>query len=411
MARGKRGKRYFGSVRRLPSGRWQARYTGPDGQPYTARSTQGRSLTFDTQGDAGAWLSLRHSEILRGAWLPAPVKAAPITVRTYAEQWLAQRDLEATTRDHYAQLLRDHICPALGDTAVADLTPAAVRGWHAGLAATTGPVARSHAYGLLRTILATAFTDELISVNPCTIRGAGRAKTTKRMRPVTLEELAVITAQMPDRLRLMVALAVWCSLRFGELAELRRADVDTAAGLLRVRRGVVRTQGGRKVKGPKSDAGTRDVTIPSHLLDDVAAHLGEHTGRGGDALLFPSAGDPARHLAPSTLYRAWYPARKAAGRPDLRFHDLRHTGQTYAAALGANLRELMARAGQSSPAAALRYLHVVDGRQAEIAEALAGFATGTVTPLAGHKVKKPKPDADARTTKRKATSISRQQAQ
>jgi integrase len=70
------------------------------------------------------------------------------------------------------------------------------------------------------------------------------------------------------------------------------------------------------------------------------------------------------------------------GRPDLRFHDLRHTGQTLAAAAGANLRELMARAGQSSPGAARRYLHEVDGRQREIADRLAVLATaGNVTPI------------------------------
>jgi integrase len=131
------------------------------------------------------------------------------------------------------------------------------------------------------------------------------------------------------------------------------------------------------VKSPKSDAGVRDVTIPSHILGDIGDHLREHVGNEPNALLFP--GREGQHLAPSSLYRSWYPARAAAGRSDLRFHDLRHTGQTLAAATGATLRELMARAGQSSPGAALRYLHEVDGRQREIADALAGLAT--VTPI------------------------------
>jgi integrase len=85
------------------------------------------------------------------------------------------------------------------------------------------------------------------------------------------------------------------------------------------------------------------------------------------------------------VYRWWYPAREAAGRgpsrkganDGSRSHDLRHTGQTYAARTGANLRELMTRAGQSSPGAALRYLHEVDGRQREIADVLAGFAASS----------------------------------
>jgi integrase len=57
---------------------------------------------------------------------------------------------------------------------------------------------------------------------------------------------------------------------------------------------------------------------------------------------------------PSTLYRVFYPAREAAGRPDLRFHDPRHTGATLAAATRATLAELMARLGHSTPGAAMR---------------------------------------------------------
>ena len=55
---------------------------------------------------------------------------------------------------------------------------------------------------------------------------------------------------MPERYRLMTLLAAWCALRFGELAELRRGDVDTKAGVLHIRRGVVRAAGQVIVKRP-----------------------------------------------------------------------------------------------------------------------------------------------------------------
>src|SRR5262245_39631907 len=107
MARGKRG---FGSVRRLPSGRWQARYSAPDGQRYEARTVRGGPLTFDTKGDGDAWLALRHSEILRGAWRPqTAAPAVPVTFGEYAAAWLAGRDLAGRTREHYRHLLADHI--------------------------------------------------------------------------------------------------------------------------------------------------------------------------------------------------------------------------------------------------------------------------------------------------------------
>ena len=89
-----------------------------------------------------------------------------------------------------------------------------------------------------------------------------------------------------------------------------------------------------------------------------------------DSLLFPN--DNGGHVQPSTLYRHWYKARKQAGRPDLRFHDLRHSGAVLAAATGASIAELMERLGHSTPAAAMRYQHAARGR--EIAALLSKIA-------------------------------------
>lgn len=370
----------FGNVRQRASGRWQARWTR-NGKGYSATTDDGAALTFPSRAKAQRWLNAHEEAIRNGTW-PPPREQKADTFSAYAAGWLATRKLEVTTADHYAQLIRDHIGPTFGTWTVAEITPAAVRTWYAGLGERTGPVARSHAYQLLRTILATAVDDDLIGANPCRIRGAGRAKTAKRIRPASLDELRVIVAAMPERFRVLVLLATWTSLRFGELVELRRSDVDLDHRVIRIRRAAVRKTGSpRVVKPPKSEAGVRDVTIPPHIIDDVAAHLETHAQQGQNGLLFPSAG--GGHLAPSTLFRHFYAARDAAGRPDLTVHGLRHTGQTYAAAMGANLRELMNRAGQSSPGAALRYIHAVDGRQAEIADALSQFATGTtnVTPI------------------------------
>lgn len=67
-------------------------------------------------------------------------------------------------------------------------------------------------------------------------------------------------------------------------------------------------------------------------------------------------------------------ARLEVGMPGFRFHDLRHTGQTLAASTGATTKDLMRRLGHASPVAANRYLHTVDGRDAEIAAALSELA-------------------------------------
>lgn len=365
MANRKGTKARFGNIRQLPSGRYQARYVGPDSLTHKAHTT------FDTKGDAEAWLSTVRADIVRDAWNPsgaAPRKA--MTLGSYAERWLIARTLEARTRAHYRSLLDRQILPALRDVPLRHMTPDLVREWYATTALDT-PTLRSHAYGLLRTILGQAVRDELIRSNPCHVRGGGNAKRVKKIKPATLAELEAIVQAMPARYRVMALLASWCGLRFGELAELRRGDVDTKAGILHIRRAVVRANGQTIVKKPKSDAGTRDVAIPPHLLPLIREHLLEHAEPGKDGLLFPARG--GGHLAPSTLYRVFYPARLAAGRPDLRWHDLRHTGAVLAAQTGATLAELMGRLGHSTPGAALRYQHAAQDRDMAIAKALSAL--------------------------------------
>jgi integrase len=200
-----------------------------------------------------------------------------------------------------------------------------------------------------------------------------------KIRPASLPELEKITAEMPEPYQAMILLASWCALRFGELTELRRRDVvidaDKSIGLIRIERGVVRAGGGFMVTTPKSDAGSRDVAIPPHLVPIIQANLTKHVALQQDSLLFPA--QHGGHLAPATLYRRFYTARDKAGRPDLRFHDLRHSGAVLAAATGATLAELMARLGHSTPTAAMRYQHAAQGRDQAIAEALSKIALRT----------------------------------
>jgi len=362
----------FGSVDRLATG-YRARYFGPDGRRYRAPTL------FLTKQDARGWLALVQADIIRKAWTPPGIdkpKPKRLTLAAYVDDWMAHRDLKDRTREHYRKLLDAHIVPALGALPLASITADDVRAWHAGFGATT-PTLRSHCYGLLRTIMGTAASDGKISTNPCVIRGAGSAKRVHKIRPATLPELEAIAAAMPENQRALILLASWCALRFGELTELRRRDIDLSDGVIRVRRAVVRAGGTFKVTTPKSDAGIRDVAIPPHLLPILEAHLANHVGPEKDALLFPAL--HGRHLAPATLYRRFYTARDAAGRPDLRFHDLRHSGAVLAAATGATLAELMGRLGHSTPAAALRYQHVAGGRDKQIAALLSKLATRDTT--------------------------------
>jgi integrase len=343
----------------MPSGRYQASYRGPDNRRHFAPTT------YTLKMDAEQWLVDERRVVAAGAWTPPKARAeaalrpaaGPVTFGEYAGAWLEHRSLKPRTREHYRQLLNDHLVPTFGPLPLSGITPALVRVWHSGMDTRT-PTVRAHAYGLLRTIMG----------------GAGNTRRVHKVEPLTLAQLETLVSHMPERYRPLTLLAAWCGLRFGELTELRRKDVDLDAGVIRVRRAVVRTGGGFVVTTPKSEAGVRDVAIPPHLLPALRAHLSSHVTGGKDALLFPAAGDPGRHLAPASLYRVFYPAREAAGRPDARWHDLRHTGAVLAAQTGATLAELMGRLGHSTPAAALRYQHAAQGRDAQIAAALSKLA-------------------------------------
>lgn len=374
-------KRGFGTVEQMRSGRYQARYVGPDGNRHTA------PVTFDAKDDAIAWLRAERSGVEDPAtWEPPKVRLAKSRVRltfgAYATRWVERRTLKPRTREHYMSLLGNHLIPAFGDLTLSHITPDEVTEWHA-LMGTSRPTLRAHAYGLLRTILSEAEQDQLIARNPCHIRGAGNSKRVHKIRPATLQELETLVAAMPERQQVLTLLAAWCGLRFGELAELRRKDVDLKLGQLHIRRAVARANGRALIGTPKSDAGHRDVAIPPHLIPLISKHLADHAMAGKEGLMFPNAS--GGHLNPSSLYgrkrtrtrKGWgfYEARAQAEREDLRWHDLRHTGAVLAAATGATLAELMGRLGHSTPGAALRYQHAAEGRDTEIARRLSALAS------------------------------------
>jgi hypothetical protein len=113
---------------------------------------------------------------------------------------------------------------------------------------------------------------------------------------------------------------------------------------------------------PKSQAGRRVVGIPSVILPDVREHLAVLTGPAPGALVFPGPkGGPLRR-GNFNGQANWPQAVAAIGVTGLHFHDLRHTGNAWAATSGAGLRDLMARMGHDSERAAIIYHHQARAR-------------------------------------------------
>jgi integrase len=318
-----------------------------------------------------------RARVIGGVWAErdaAPAKSKPeLTLAEYAEQFMAHRDLKPRTRLQYRSILDRAILPHLGALPIGAITADDVKAWYYKKLDAATPTWRSQCYGLLRTICGEAVRDGKASAQPCNIRGAGSVKRAANIRPATMDELAKIIDAMPEQYRAMVILAAWCAIRFGELTELRRSDVDIDGGVIRLRRAVVHVEGEFITGDPKTAAGNRDVTIPPHVMAAVSDHMIDHVGQAADALLFPSVN--GGHLNQSTFTRWFYPARAGAGRPDLRFHDLRHhTGAVMAAQAGATLADLMGRLGHTTPQAAMRYQHTSAERDRTLAARLSELA-------------------------------------
>lgn len=365
-------RRHFGSIRRLPSGRWQARYR----DPLTGRRWVPAPHTFETKGDASRWLSAMES----GAMDPVVARERRNGERLgdYATEWIATRQLSARTRELYELQLRLHIAPKLGEAKVSLLEARHIRAWHADLlGGHLGEVSVAKCYRLLRSILNTAVEDGLVQRNPCQIKGAGLERSPERQVP-TIDQVAAIADHLPPRLAPVPWVAALGALRKGEIFGLARRHIDLGAASLRVERALQEQTGrGAVLKPTKTRSSNRTVGAPERLISILATHLEVWVDEDPEAFVFTNAhGRPVRA---AVWTPAWATARERAGIPTLRLHDLRHLAGTLTAQAGATTKETMDRLGHSSAAAALRYQHVIEDRRHQVAMAideLVGVADG-----------------------------------
>lgn len=374
------------SIRKKPSGRYEARYRDPGGRL--------RGKTFRTKREAQEFLDRTGTAIGDGAWRDPAL--AKVRLAEYTTWWLENRpELRPRTRELYDGLLRLHIEPHLGDRRFGSLTTAEVRAWHAALLRNgrPGPVTVAKAYRLLRTILNDAVEDGLLTRNPCTIRGAGVERSPER--PIaTITQVYGLADAMEDRYRLMVLLGTFCGLRLGELLALRRNRIDVLhRGVIVSEQGQELSDGTRHYGPPKTAAGVRTVALPPHLVADVEEHLLHWVGPGPTDLLF--TGPKAAELYRATFNAAWDRARRAVGLVGFHFHDLRHTGNTLAAGTGASTKELMARMGHASARAALIYQHVSEERDVLIAERLSAITEDTLGKSDDTRESEPRPHSSS----------------
>jgi integrase len=434
----------LGTVQQLPSGRWRAYYR-LDGERFNAPHTfeterAGKDWLMTERADRlrGTWRDPRAGKTNTAKyladWLAAKVELSASSRTSYAtatDRWIVPRleadgklielgalDLDqltpavvrrwvaivnAATREaatrRYTYTPKGHPARLWGRDrghSVADtgrIPPAVMAEWRRAGSPKPSPRLResaegvelgrataARAYQVLRAAMTDAAADGLIHENPCRVKGAATTKPKER-GTCTPDEISKLAAAMPAHLSAAVIVAAWSGLRAGELFGLARRHVNTEAGTLTVERSLSK----QDVNGrTKTRASVRTVDLPRFVMDQLAEHMKRYTGHTPAALVFSNtAGQP---VDSGNLSRTFRRARESIGRPELHWHDLRHTGATLAYAHGASVRVVQDRLGHSTSRAAMIYAHAADdaGRLlAERLDAAYGGAVATVTPIRG----------------------------
>jgi integrase len=371
----KKNRRSFGSIRKLPSGRYQATYVGPSGNRQIA------PMTFATKTDADGFLSTVRYKLDRGMALDEALKPARSKTPILGDYVSRHIDLQTTSRGLslkpstkalYRKLLRVNLSE-LVELQLAEITKPRVDEWYA-QACSLGKISTaSKAYKLLYSAMQRAVGDELIVKNPCSVRGAQSASTGKKSICPSPKQVELIVNQLPERYKVLVLLSAYAGLRFGEVTALRvRNLVFSGSGTdkrftVQVREAVTMVEKGFVLGTPKSKAGVRDISIPSFLNGFVEKLLADRAKNGVDAFLFvsPSGGFIRNDVLAKALSRA--KSRCGLGHLAITPHSFRHFGATQFVASGASFAELKERLGDSSSAAAILYLHPT-GQEAKIVE-------------------------------------------
>jgi integrase len=257
-------KRSFGTVRKLPSGRYQVRY-----RRHGKQLSSGR--TFATKADANAHLAALETDLARGAIFSPDV--GKVRFGEDARRWLDERDIQPRTRETHESQLK-WINDTFELAVLNEITPGDVRAWHGQLVRSRlHPNSVSKIYRMLRTIFTTAVDDGLIKVNPAHVKGASREATVERPL-LEWDQVTALANAIEPRFSAMIWLAATSGLRFGELTALRPSDFDFERATVTVRHSLAFRRGsGPTVGSPKTSSAHRTVSVPAPVLAKVERHI------------------------------------------------------------------------------------------------------------------------------------------
>lgn len=351
---------------------------------------QSKSFPISQKRAAEDWLRKAEYEIEERIWVPPQeLKRREIAEQTtfnmYFPGWLENRrangkPLKASTKYGIVKAYENHIKPVLGDIALADITAQMVNDFRSGLD-TSQPVMIRNTMKVLRGMINTALKPD-INGNPPILKTSPltasepKPESKREIIVATPDEVKAIYDAMPDAYAPTILLASLCALRIGEICALKVGDLDFRRGIITIAHTRATTPNTSElITAPKTSKSARTEMIPEPLSNALKEFI-KKQDLSKDDWLFPMRTDKTTPIRTNTLRDYYDKARRAANRPDLHFHDLRHTCLTWLAQSGATVKELMDMAGHSDPKIAMVYQHAADERRRSQAEALGGRLFG-----------------------------------
>lgn len=351
---------------------------------------QSKSFPINQKRAAEDWLRKAEYEIEERIWVPPQeIKRREIaehtTLDAYFPEWLENRrangkPLKASTKYGIVKAYENHIKPVLGEMALADITTQMVNDFRNGLDASQ-PVMIRNTMKVLRGMINTALKPD-INGNPPILKTSPltasepKPESKREIIVATPDEVKAIYDAMPDAYAPTILLASLCALRIGEVCALKVRDVDFRRGIITIAHTRATTPNTSElITAPKTSKSVRTEMMPEPLSNALKEFIKKQELKQDD-WLFPMRTDKTTPIRTNTLRSCYDKARREANRPDLHFHDLRHTCLTWLAQSGATVKELMDMAGHADPKIAMVYQHAADERRRSQAEALGGRLFG-----------------------------------
>lgn len=331
------------------------RRTGPDGAPrYRVRlyhqSRYVASRTFDRRRDAVVWEREQTRRLAAGTFVDLSQGSQSVAV--WAQGWLdGLTGVAPSTRVRYEGLLTSHVLPQFGRRPLASVRPSEVQAFAGRLTAEYSASTARQAVGVLRQVCKTAVADGALTASPVAGVRLSRSRPNP-IRPLSHEELWTLAEGMRNRRdRILVLVAGYSGLRWGELTALRVSDFRPGERRLMVERAFSEVRGSL-VLGDVKDHAARSLVLPGLVAEELVAWV-ETVKSEEHSLLFPGRdGQPLRNrnFRRDVLSRS----TEIIGR-DVSAHHLRDTAASLAIGSGASVLAVARMLGHEDASVTLRH--------------------------------------------------------